>query len=94
MKTFKKVLYEKEYQCHAFWSSDDAPVIAKSYVKIELFFNFKKGLFFSVSVPNTSYCYSNLFKALFGALEHESIGMAKYNNLKDRVREIDVARKL
>lgn len=81
----QKTLYYKEY---------DSPVAygykpehrVKSYVKLEMYFDFKRGLRFSVTVPNCGFCYRNPLKAIYRALEHESIGMAKYNKMKDDIR--------
>lgn len=81
----EKVLYYKEY---------DSPIAygykpehrVKSYVKLIMHLNFKDGLWFSVTIPNAGYGNRNPFKAIFRALEHESIGMAKYNQLKDDIK--------
>jgi hypothetical protein len=51
-----------------------------------MYFNLKEGLRFNVTVPNMSCGDRNPFKAICKALEHESIGMAKYQQLKDDMR--------
>lgn len=81
----QKVLYCKEY---------DSPIAygykpehrVKSYFRLRIGFDFKKGLRFSAEVPNFSCCTRNPIKAILRVLEHESIGMAKYNKMKDDTR--------
>lgn len=93
-KTWCWTLYKKEYKCHTFWSCESKPVIADSYFELRVKFNFKEGIWFSVKIPNAIYSRRNPFEAALRALEHESIGMAKYNHLKDRIREIGQGQKL
>jgi len=91
----KKVLYEKYYESPTFWvceSGDNRK--AKSRFRLTLYFDFKEGLRFTAEAPNVSFCKRNPIKAILRLLEHESIGMAKYDMLKDRVREVKVANKL
>jgi hypothetical protein len=89
----KKVLYYKEYESPIFYGYKPEHKV-KSYVKITMAFDFREGLRFCVSAPNVSWCYRNPIKALLKILEHESIGMAKYNRLKEDVRAKDLANKL
>ena len=91
MKTFKKVIYRKEYASPTFWGVGEK---AQSYFELKVCFDFREGLRFTASAANVSYCRNNPFKAIFRLLEHESIGMAKYQMLKDRVRKAGVARQL
>jgi hypothetical protein len=81
----KKILYKNEYRSGLFWGHKPEHLV-KSYVEFSMYFDFKDGLRFCISVPNVSFCYRNPFKALFKALEHESIGMSKYQQLKDDIR--------
>mgnify|MGYP000858014750 CR=1 FL=1 len=94
MKTYSKVLYENTYSCYPAWGSSEDATKIESYVKFEMHFDFKEGLRFSISIPNFGTCSRNPFKCIFRALEHESIGMGKYQRLKDRTRKIDCWRKL
>lgn len=94
MKTFNKTLYKNEYNCYPAWGSSEDATKIESYVKFNILFDFKEGLRFSISVPNFGYCARNPFKCIFEALEHESIGMSKYQRLKERVRKIDSWKKL
>lgn len=94
MKTYSKVLYQDAYSCYPAWSNSKDNAKIESYVKLEMHFDLKKGLRFSVTVPNFTICRRNPFKCIFRALEHESIGMGKYQRLKDRTREIDCWKKL
>lgn len=84
MKKFSKILLRKEYKSPVQYDCTNTDV--ESYVEICLHFDFKEGLRFSVSVPNMGYCSRNPFTAVLRVLEHESIGMAKYNRLKEDVR--------
>jgi hypothetical protein len=81
-KIFKKIIekkiYYKEYQ-----SITNFNKIALSYIKIKKLFSFKDGVYYCVSLPNISYSCSNLIDALLKVLENESIGMAKYNIVKE-----------
>ena len=81
----KKVLYFKEYESPVFYGYKPEHKV-KSYIEITMYFDFKEGLRFSVCVPNTSWCHGNPLKAFLKILEHESIGMAKYNKLKEDIR--------
>jgi len=80
MKTISKVIYEKHYTCSSKWGQT-----IKSYIKIERHFDLKEGLRYSVSVPNFTCCKRKLKDALLWAMEHESIGMAKYDGLKETI---------
>jgi len=80
MKTISKVVYEKHYTSPSKWGQK-----IESYLKIERHFDFKDGLRYSVSVPNFGCCKKKLKDAMLWAMEHESIGMAKYNGLKEQL---------
>lgn len=64
------------------------------YIEINLHASFKRGVFFAVSVANKSFCHINPFKALLMALESETVGMGKYDKLKERVRDLGLWQKL
>ncbi len=64
------------------------------YIEINLHIGIHRGFFFSVNVMNKSFCSRNPFSALIMALESETVGMAKYDKLKERVREIGLWSKL
>ena len=82
MKTISKVIYEKHYINNSKWGQK-----IESYIKIERHFDFKEGLRYSVSVPNFCCCKHKLQDAMLWAIEHESIGMSKYNGLKEKVND-------
>lgn len=93
MKTYTKTLYENSYSCYPQWGSGDGNHPAAnspihSYVELKLHFDFEQGLRFSCSVPNFACSHRNPFKAILRVLEHESIGMGKYQRLKDRVHQV------
>lgn len=94
MKQFKKVLIHKEYASPVFWGCDENPDGVKSYFELVIYFDFELGLRFRAGAPNVSYCNRNPFKAILRLLEHESIGMCKYDALKYRVRKQGLAQKL
>ena len=90
----QKTLIYKEYESNTWFynggkdtSKPSNPV--KSYFKLNMYFDFKEGLRFTAVAPNVSYCYRNPIKAVLRLLEHESIGMSKYNALKDRIDNLD-----
>lgn len=93
MKTRTKTIYYKEYESPIAWGYKPEHKV-KSYIRIQSHFDFKEGLRFSVTVPNVAYCHRNPFKALLRALEHESIGMGKYNRLKEDTRSCGLWKKL
>jgi len=84
MKTISKTIYYKEYKAPVAYGCNGEQV--KSYVEVKSHFDFKEGLRFSVSSPNFSCCNHNIFKSMLKVLEHESIGMAKYDRIKDDSR--------
>ena len=93
MKTYKKTLYYKEYTAPIAYGYKPEHQV-QAYVKIEVRFNFKEGLWFSTTIPNCAYGDRNIFKSIFRALEHESIGMAKYNRIKEDTRKHGLWQKL
>ena len=82
---FAKTLYYNEYYSQVFWGYKPEHKV-KSYAKITLHFSFKDGLWFTASAPNVSFPHRNPIKAILRLLEHESIGMSKYNKLKEDIR--------
>lgn len=80
MKTLSKIIYKNRYTSNSKWGQK-----IESYIEIEAHFDFKEGLRYSVSVPNFACCQRRLKDALFRAIEHESVGMAKYEGLKSIV---------
>ena len=91
MKTYKKVLFYKEAESPLAWRSDYK---AKTKIESIMWFDFKEGLRFSVMAGNISSCERNIFKAIWRVLEHESIGMAKYDCLKEDTRSKGLWKKL
>lgn len=83
MRTYKKVLFYKEAESPLAWICDRK---AKTKIEVIMWFDFKEGLRFSVGSGNITSCERNIFKAIWRVLEHESIGMAKYDCLKEYTR--------
>jgi hypothetical protein len=93
MKTFKKTLFYKEYESPIAYGYKPEHTI-KTYIEVNMYFDFKQWLRFSVSVPNFSCCKRNPFKAFIRVLEHESIGMSKYQRMKEDTRACGLYRKI
>ena len=91
MRTYKKILFSKYAESPLAWRNDRK---AKTHIKLVLYFDFKEGVRFTASAGGVSQCCRNPFKALFRVLEHESIGMAKYDYLKDDTRRKGLWQKL
>lgn len=83
-KIIKKVLFKKNYEGYCGLLSENNKI--ETYIELVMCFDFREGLRFTCSVPNISSCNRNPFKAIFRILEHESIGMGKYNRVKDVIR--------
>lgn len=90
MKTINKTLYYKEYSSPLAYGDGEV----KSYLKVELHFDFKEGLRFSATAPNIASCRRNPFGAIFRVMEHQSIGYCKYQRLKDDCRDQGLWKKL
>lgn len=92
-KTYKKVLIHKEYSSGIRYGYKPEHKV-QSYITVTRCFDFREGLRYIVSVPNVSYCYPKLKDAMLRAIEHESIGMAKYNRLKEDMTRQNLFRTL
>lgn len=91
MKTYEKILFEKYAESPLAWRNDFK---ARTHIKVTFYFDFKEGPRFTVEAGNVSSCKRNLFKAIWFVLEHESIGMAKYDCLKSDTRAKRLWKKL
>jgi len=89
----RKVLFHKEYEAPIKYGYKPEHKV-KTYIEFIMWFDFKEGLRFSVGVPNVSFCFRNPFKAFIRILEHESIGMQKYQQMKEDSRNCGVYKKL
>lgn len=78
MRTYSKIIYEDSYVGFSKWGQK-----IESYIRIERHFDFKNGLRYSIMVPNFSSCEKSIKDAMLRVIEHESIGMAKYNGIKE-----------
>lgn len=90
----KITLFKKEWISQIAWASSKNREKLEGYIEYIMWFDFEKGLRFSISVPNYSRCTRSPFKCIFDALEHSDVGMGKYQRLKDRTRKLDLWRKL
>ena len=82
---FNKTLYYKEYESPIAYGYEPQHKV-KSYIEVKMYFDFKNGLRFCASVPNFSTTNRNPMKSILRAMEHESIGMSKYNRIKEDIR--------
>ena len=85
-------LYEMIAKESSAWSVGGGDIDV--YIKFELVFSLRVGFMFSVSVMNKVFQHKNPFKALLVALESETVGMCKYDKLKERLRDMDLWSKL
>lgn len=89
----KKTLFYKEYESPIPWGTEEKHKV-KTYLRIEMVFNLKDGLWFCITAPNISIGDRNIFKAFARIFEHESIGMQKYQQLKDDTHACGLWKKL
>lgn len=87
-------LFRKEWISPIAWASSKNPEKLEGYIEYIMWFDFKKGLRFSTTVPNYSSCTRSPLKCIFNALEHSDVGMGKYQRLKERTRDLDLWKKL
>jgi hypothetical protein len=90
VKTIKKELYYKDFTYPIAYSGN----VMEGYIEVMMYFDFKEGLRFSVSVPDYSCCERNIFKAFVRVVEHCFVGYGKYQILKDDCREKGFWKKL
>lgn len=82
MKIYEKVLYRKNHDVHiAYETCEDEPI--KTYVEIKMLFDFKSGLYFSVSNSNFSISGTNLLRIVGIALEKLNEGSLRYERIKE-----------
>lgn len=79
----KITLISREFDVKPAWEDGTDP--CRSFVKIELILTLKGLPFFRVKVPDKSFNYLNPFTAIGAALESQTVGMVKYDRLKDRL---------
>jgi hypothetical protein len=89
----KITLYKRKFKFIPAWEFEGKCII-KTEVKLELMVNKWFKFSFIASVPNKSFSNINPFNALMTALESQTVGMLKYDRLKDRIREMKQWQKL
>lgn len=85
-------LYRMSFVETSAWATESGDL--SCYIELNLFISLKHGFFFSAAVANKVFSSRNPFKALLLALESETLGMAKYDRLKERVRDLGLWQKL
>jgi hypothetical protein len=93
IKDYTKILIHKEYSSPIKYGYELHHKVI-SYITITRHFSFKERLWYSVTVPNAGFGDRKLLNALTRAMEHESIGMAKYQRIKEDLFNQDLYRKL
>lgn len=89
----RKIIYKKQWTSPVAWAVEGTPKI-EGYIKYTIHFSFKKGIHFSISIPNFACSSRNPFKCIFRALEYSSVGMGKYCRLKEHARNLGLWKKL
>lgn len=79
-------LFKKHWESPVAWATEKTPII-NGGIWYCLIFDFKNWLRFSCTSGNITACTRGPLKCIFHVLEHEGVGMAKYDRLKERVRE-------
>lgn len=87
-------LFKKIWTSPIAWASSKNPERLEGYIEYQMHFDLKQWLRFSATVPNYSSCTRSPFKCLFNVIEHSSVGMGKYQRLKERTRKLGMWQKL
>ena len=74
------------------WAEDGGDLHAS--IDVKLIINWHVGFTFCVSVANKSFCSKNPIAAMLAALESETIGMAKYDRIKNKLRSSGAWKKI
>ncbi len=85
-------LFDERFTSPVWWSNTKNGEI-EGHVKFDFVFGFFRP-FFIVSVANKTFSHCNPLVAMAKAMESESVGMAKYNALKERIRDLGLHRSL
>ena len=93
MKTIKKVLFHNNYESPIAYGYKKEHKV-KSFTQVRLIFDFREGLRFTAECANVSFCSRNPFKAFAQLLEHQDIGMQKYQQMKEDTRKSHVYNKI
>ena len=86
-------MYYKEYESPVAYGTESRHKV-KSSIEIKMYFDLKSGLRFCVSTPNFSSTNRNPFTSIFRVMEHESIGMSKYDRIKEDSRRLGLWKRL
>lgn len=86
-------LFAKKFEEMTAWAHYPEDKV-KGFIMLDLLINKHVVFTFQVKVMNKTFSSRNPFKALLFALESESVGMAKYDSLKQRVRSKDLWKSL
>ena len=86
-------LLRKHFTSQVAWAVSEEDKVG-GYIELHLYLTRETTFHFCCSVADKSFCGRNPIDCLLRALESESVGMAKYNALKERLREREMWRKL
>ena len=85
-------LISKSFCEKSAWSVGEFDISA--CIEFSVIINRHVGFTFCASVINKSFCSKNPFSALINCLESETIGMAKYDKIKENLRSKGMWQKL
>ena len=81
----KITLFAKKFESPKSWAYTDDDIV-RGFIIFDLVINNHVGFMFSTKLVNKTFSNRNPFKSIFAALESETIGMGKYDALKERVK--------
>ena len=81
-------LFSKKFSSNIAWGLSDKDKV-DGYINFYLVINKQSLFYFSINVVNKSFNSRNPMECIFKAMESESVGMQKYNALKESVRNND-----
>jgi hypothetical protein len=85
-------LISKRFVETSAWAVEERDLYAS--IDVRLIINWHVGFTFCVSVVNKSFCSKNPIAAMLAALESETIGMAKYDRIKENLRSRGMWKKI
>jgi hypothetical protein len=88
-----KVIYKREFSFGLAYGDSEKNIIEPE-ITVQLHITCRDGIWFSVNVPNKSFCGRNIFKLFINALESQTVGMIKYDRLKEDCRSKGLWNKL
>ena len=82
----KIIISKRKFYSPVAWGINEGDGVNGEIV-LSLYITLHTGFHFSVRVANASFNGKNPIDCIMRALEHESVGMHKYERIKERTRE-------